>query len=109
MFGVEPQGTGVRVRGVTLYEVRDGRVQEERGVLDVSGRCGAPPRNARRWRRAGDPRAPRGSFARYYIERHGLQAFLDLALEDAAHADQPELWQRLEAEWRGALAAIREF
>lgn len=48
-----------------------------------------------------------GSFARYYIERHGLQAFLDLVLDEAAYADQPELWQRLEAEWRGALAAIR--
>lgn len=48
-----------------------------------------------------------GSFARYHIERHGLEAFLDLALDDAAYADQPELWQRLEAEWRGALAAIR--
>jgi hypothetical protein len=47
-----------------------------------------------------------GSFARYHIERHGLQAFLDLALDDAAYADQPELWQRLEAEWRGALAAM---
>jgi hypothetical protein len=46
-----------------------------------------------------------GSFARDHIERHGLQAFLDLALDDAAYADQPELWQRLEAEWRGALAA----
>lgn len=48
-----------------------------------------------------------GSFARYHIERHGLQAYLDLALDAAAYADQPELWQRLEAEWRGALAAIR--
>ncbi|MEX0892486.1 MAG: hypothetical protein WEB88_09980, partial [Gemmatimonadota bacterium] len=44
-----------------------------------------------------------GSFARYHIERHGLQAFLDLVLDDAAYADQPELWQRLEAEWRAAL------
>ena len=48
-----------------------------------------------------------GSFARYYIERYGLHAFIDLALADAAYADQPELWRRLEAEWRGALAAIR--
>jgi hypothetical protein len=45
-----------------------------------------------------------GSFARYYIERYGLQAFLDFALDPTAYADQPELWQRLEAEWRGALA-----
>ena len=48
-----------------------------------------------------------GSFARYQIERHGLQAFLDLALDDAAYAEEPELWERLEAEWRSALAAIR--
>jgi hypothetical protein len=46
-----------------------------------------------------------GSFARHYIERHGLQAFLDLGLDDAAYADQPELWRRLEAEWRAALEA----
>lgn len=46
-----------------------------------------------------------GSFARYYIERYGLQEFLDLALEDAPYADQAQLWQRLEAEWRESLAA----
>jgi hypothetical protein len=48
-----------------------------------------------------------GSFARWYIERHGLQAFLDLALEETAYADQPELWQRLEEAWRAALAEGR--
>ncbi|HSM35547.1 MAG TPA: hypothetical protein VK837_04045 [Longimicrobiales bacterium] len=48
-----------------------------------------------------------GSFARWYIERHGLQAFLDLALDEADYADQPELWQRLEEGWRGELAAGR--
>jgi hypothetical protein len=48
-----------------------------------------------------------GSFARYYIESRGLQAFIDLALEDAAYVDEPELWQRLAAEWRGVLAEIR--
>lgn len=48
-----------------------------------------------------------GSFARYHIQRYGLQAFLDLALDDAAYADQADLWQRLEAEWRAELTGSR--
>lgn len=37
MFGVEPRGTEVRVPGVTVYEIRQGLVAEERGVADVAG------------------------------------------------------------------------
>ena len=44
-----------------------------------------------------------GSFARYYIDRYGLDAFIALIMNDAAYADEPELWQRLEAEWRASL------
>jgi hypothetical protein len=44
-----------------------------------------------------------GSFARYYINRYGLKAFLDLVMADTAYENEPELWQRLEAEWRASL------
>ena len=44
-----------------------------------------------------------GSFARYYIDRFGLDAFIALIMDDTAYADEPELWQRLEAEWRASL------
>lgn len=37
LFGVEPTGRRVRVQGITLYRIRDGRVVEERGVVDVLG------------------------------------------------------------------------
>lgn len=37
LYGVEPEGTRVRVRGMSLYRVRDGRVVEERGVADILG------------------------------------------------------------------------
>jgi hypothetical protein len=68
-----------------------------------------PLLESERYRRSGSREERRlaytqeGSFARHYIERHGLQAFLDLGLDDAAYADQPELWRRLEAEWSAAL------
>ncbi|HKK27411.1 MAG TPA: ester cyclase [Gemmatimonadota bacterium] len=37
LFGVEPVGTRVRVRGASFYRIRDGRVVEERGVADILG------------------------------------------------------------------------
>lgn len=37
MFGVEAQGTRVRVQGVTIYEMHEGRIHQERGVADVFG------------------------------------------------------------------------
>ena len=35
LFGVEPAGARVEVPGFTLYRMRDGRVVEERGVVEV--------------------------------------------------------------------------
>lgn len=40
MFGVEAHGTRVRVRGVTIYEMQEGRIHQERGVVDVLGLMG---------------------------------------------------------------------
>ena len=37
LFGIQPSGRRVRVSGTTFYRVRDGRVVEERGVVDVLG------------------------------------------------------------------------
>lgn len=37
LFGVQPTGRRVRVSGVTFYRVVNGRVVEERGVVDVLG------------------------------------------------------------------------
>lgn len=37
LFGAEPSGARVRVRGMSLYRIRDGRVVEERGVADILG------------------------------------------------------------------------
>lgn len=82
-------------------------------TLQMQGELGRtiPLLESERYRRRGSREERRlaytqeGSFARYYIERYGLQAFLDLALEDAPYADQAQLWQRLETEWRASLAA----
>jgi steroid delta-isomerase-like uncharacterized protein len=35
LFGVHPTGRRVRVQGMTMYRILDGRVVEERGVADV--------------------------------------------------------------------------
>lgn len=37
LFGVEPSGVRVTVRGTTVYLIEEGRVIEERGVVDVVG------------------------------------------------------------------------
>lgn len=37
LFGIEPTGTRVRVSGITLYRVEDGRVVEAEGIADVMG------------------------------------------------------------------------
>lgn len=37
LFGVQPSGRRVRVAGVTLYRIADGRVLQEHGVADVLG------------------------------------------------------------------------
>ncbi len=37
LFGVEPAGRRVRVDGMSMYRVADGRVVEERGVADIAG------------------------------------------------------------------------
>ncbi|NBC84602.1 MAG: DUF4440 domain-containing protein [Bacteroidetes bacterium] len=37
MFGVEADGTRVEVTGMTMYRIEDGRVTEERGVVDNLG------------------------------------------------------------------------
>lgn len=37
LFGVEPSGRRVRVTGMTMYRIRDGKVVDERGVVDVLG------------------------------------------------------------------------
>lgn len=82
------------------------RMQEELGRT-------LPLLESERFRRRGSREERRlaytqeGSFARWYIEKHGLEAFLDLALEEADYADEPELWTGLEAEWREALEASR--
>lgn len=35
LFGVAPAGARVRVQGVTVYRIREGRVVEESGVVDT--------------------------------------------------------------------------
>jgi len=37
LFGVQPSGKRVRVRGTTFYRIVNGKVVEERGVVDVLG------------------------------------------------------------------------
>jgi predicted ester cyclase len=34
LLGVEPTGKIVHVSGITIYQIRDGRVQREDGVVD---------------------------------------------------------------------------
>ena len=35
VFGVAPKGKRVRVSGITFYRIRDGKVVEETGIVDV--------------------------------------------------------------------------
>lgn len=37
LFGVQPSGRRVRVDGMTFYRIAEGKVVEERGVVDVLG------------------------------------------------------------------------
>jgi len=49
MFGVEAAGQSVDVTGMTKYEIRDGAVQRERGIVDnfaLMMQLGAEPRPA---------------------------------------------------------------
>lgn len=37
LFGVQPRGAKVTVQGITIYRIADGKVVEERGVVDNLG------------------------------------------------------------------------